>query len=62
MCLLITITILTAGFNFYTHGLFMQAYISFGIAIIPFGFFIYRLIKNRKCIFGNAKDCNKKDI
>ncbi|QOP44787.1 hypothetical protein [Sulfurimonas paralvinellae] len=62
MCLLITIAILAAGYNFYLHNLLTQAYMSFGIAVIPFGFFIYRLIKNRRCIFGDAKDCNKKDI
>jgi hypothetical protein len=62
MCLLITIAILAAGYNFYTHDLLTQAYMSFGFALIPFGFFVYRLIKNRRCIFGDAKDCNKKDI
>jgi hypothetical protein len=62
MCLLITIAILAAGYNFYINSLFMQAYMSFGFALIPFTFFIYRLIKNRKCIFGDKKDCNKRDI
>ncbi|MEN4053084.1 MULTISPECIES: hypothetical protein [Sulfurimonas] len=62
MCLLITVVILLAGYNFYDHGLLTQAYMSFGFALIPFSFFVYRLIKNRKCIFGNSKDCNKKDI
>jgi len=60
MCLLITIAILAAGYNFYTHSLLTQAYMSFGFALIPFGFFIYRLIKNRRCIFGKGDDCNKK--
>jgi len=62
ICLLITIAILFAGYNFYEHNLLTQAYMSFGFAIIPFTFFIYRLIKNRRCIFGDAKDCNKKNI
>jgi len=60
MCLIITVAIMLAGYNFYEHNLYTQAYMSFGFAIIPFGFFIYRLIINRKCIFGNSKDCNKK--
>jgi len=60
MCLLITIAILVAGYNFYGHELYTQAYMSFGFAIIPFSFFIYRLIVNRKCIFGDKKDCNKR--
>ena len=60
MCLLITIAILAAGYNFFSSGLLTQAYMSFGFALIPFSFFIYRLIKNRHCIFGNADDCNKK--
>jgi hypothetical protein len=49
-----------AGYNFYQHNLLTQAYMSFGFAIIPFTFFLYRLIKNRRCIFGDAKDCNQK--
>ncbi len=60
MCLLITIAIMLAGYNFYEHELYTQAYMSFGFAIIPFSFFIYRLIVNRKCIFGDKKDCNKR--
>ncbi|HFB53144.1 MAG TPA: hypothetical protein ENJ67_00295 [Sulfurimonas autotrophica] len=60
MCLLITIAIMLAGYNFYEHELYTQAYMSFGFAIVPFGFFIYRLIVNRKCIFGDKKDCNKR--
>jgi hypothetical protein len=53
MCLLITIALLAAGYNFYINALFTQAYMSFGFALIPLSFFIYRLIKNRKCIFGD---------
>jgi len=60
MCLIITVAIMLAGYNFYAHMLYTQAYMSFGFAIIPFGFFIYRLIVNRKCIFGDKKDCNKR--
>jgi len=60
MCLIITMIILAVGYNFYTHELLFQAYMSFGFALIPFGFFLYRLIKNRRCIFGDKRDCNKK--
>jgi len=60
MCLLIAMAIFFAGYNFYDHGLLTQAYMSFGVAFVPLGFFTYRLIKNRRCIFGNEKDCNKK--
>jgi hypothetical protein len=62
MCLLISIAILAAGYNFYINALLTQAYMSFAFALIPLSFFIYRLIKNRKCIFGDKKDCNKRDI
>jgi len=62
MCLIIAIAILLAGYNFYSHELLTQAYMSFGFAALMLTFFIYRLIKNRRCIFGDKKDCNKKDI
>lgn len=59
MCLFITMIILLAGFSFYDHGLIIQAIMSFILALVPLSFFIYKLVKNGRCIFGNDKDCNK---
>jgi hypothetical protein len=62
MCLIIALAVLFAGYNFYSHELLTQAYMSFGFALLLLSFFFFKLIKNRKCIFGDKKDCNKKDI
>jgi len=51
-----------AGYNFYDKEFITQAYMSWSLAMIILIFFTYRMIKNRRCIFGDKKDCNKKDI
>jgi hypothetical protein len=61
MCLLIASAIMFAAFNFYQNGLITQALMSAGFALILFGFFVYRMIKNRKCIFGDKKDCTSQE-
>jgi len=62
MCLLIAMALLAASYNFYDKGFETQALMSASLALIIFIFFTYRMIKNRRCIFGDKKDCNKKDI
>jgi len=62
MCLLIAMALLAASYNFYDKGFETQAIMSAALALIIFTFFTYRMIKNRRCIFGDKKDCNKKDI
>jgi hypothetical protein len=52
--------ILVASYNFYEQGFVLQAILSAVTALFIFTFFIHRLIKNRRCVFGNAKDCNEK--
>lgn len=61
MCLLIAIAFLAAGYNFYDKGYETQAIMSVALALIVFTFFTYRMIKNRRCIFGDKRDCNHKD-
>jgi len=60
MCLLIAMAILVTSYNFYEQGFLTQAIMSAIVSLIIFTFFIYRLIKNGRCVFGNAKDCNEK--
>ncbi len=59
MCLLIASAILFGAYSFYIDGYILQAIISALLALILYSFFTYRMIKNRKCIFGDKFDCNK---
>jgi len=61
MCLLIAMALYAAGYNFYESEYVTQAYMSWGLASIILTFFTYRMIKNRRCIFGEDDDCNRKD-
>jgi len=61
MCLLIAMALLATGYNFYDKGYETQAMMSVTVALITFTFFTYRMIKNRKCIFGDKNDCNRED-
>ena len=60
MCLLIAMALVAASYNFYEKGFQTQALMSIGLAAIIFTFFTYRMIKNRRCIFGDKRDCNRK--
>ena len=60
MCLLIAMALLAASYNFYEKGFETQALMSLALALIIFTFFTYRMIKNRRCIFGDKRDCNRK--
>ena len=60
MCLLISMALFVAGYNFYDNGFIIQAYMSAAVASLILGFFTYRMIKNRRCIFGDKTDCNRK--
>jgi hypothetical protein len=60
MCLLIAMALLAASYNFYEKAYETQAFMSLALALIIFTFFIYRMYKNRRCIFGDKRDCNKK--
>ena len=57
MCLIVGFAIIIAGLNFYVNDYTMQAVMSFIVGGIIVGFFIYRMIKNRACIFGGKKKC-----
>jgi len=59
MCLLISMALFAAGYNFYTNEFITQAIMSWSLAMIILSFFTYRMIKNRRCIFGDKRDCNK---
>ena len=59
MCLLISMALFVAGYNFYDNGFITQAYMSGAMASLILGFFTYRMITNRRCIFGDKTDCNK---
>jgi len=60
MCLIVALIIYVLSYNFYLHDALFQAFMSVLLASIMLGFFIYKIIKNRKCFFGDDKDCNKK--
>ncbi|WP_457746835.1 hypothetical protein [Sulfurimonas sp.] len=60
MCLLIASALMFGAYSFFTQGLQIQAVISAMVALILYAIFLYRMIINRKCIFGDKKDCNKK--
>lgn len=60
MCLLIAMVFFAVAYNFYTQGFETQALMSSSIALVVLIFFTYRVIKNRRCFFGSARDCNKK--
>lgn len=53
--------LLAASYNFYEKGYETQAFMSLALALVIFTFFTYRMIKNRRCIFGDKRDCNKKE-
>ena len=57
MCLIVGLAIMIAGWNFYANGYTLQAIMSFIIGGVIVGFFVYRMIKNRECIFGGKKKC-----
>jgi len=59
MCLIVAIVIYVLSYNFYIHNAIFQAFMSALLASIMLGYFSYKIIKNRKCFFGNDKDCNK---
>jgi len=61
MCLLIAMALLAASYNFYEKGFETQALMSLALAVVIFTFFTYRMIKNRRCIFGDKKDCNTRE-
>jgi len=60
MCLVIAVAILFASYNFYLNDFITQAIMSAVLAGMIFTFFTYRMIKNRRCIFGDSRDCNRK--
>jgi len=49
-----------ASYNFYEKGYETQALMSLALGLVILIFFTYRIIKNRRCFFGDDKDCNKK--
>ncbi len=57
MCLIVGLAIIIAGWNFYINGYAVQAVMSFIGGGVIVGFFIYRMVKNRECIFGGKKKC-----
>ena len=57
MCFIVGLAIIIAGWNFYDNDYILQAFMSFAIGGIITGFFIYRMIKNKECIFGGKKRC-----
>ena len=59
MCLIIAVISFALSIAFYTKGLDTQAIISLTVSLTLFSIFIYRLVKNRRCIF--FKDCQKSD-
>ena len=61
MCLLIAMALVAASYNFYEKGFETQALMSLALALVIFTFFTYRMVKNRRCIFGDKKDCNRKE-
>jgi len=59
MCLIVALAILIGSYNFYIQGYVTQSMMSAGLGFILLAFFIYRIIKNGRCVFGNDTDCNK---
>ena len=59
MCLLIASAIYFAAYNFFMNGFMVQAIMSAVFATLLLSFFTYRMIKNRRCIFGDKDDCNR---
>jgi len=60
MCLIVALAILIGSYNFYIQGYETQSFMSAGLGLLLLGFFIYRIIQNGRCVFGNDTDCNKK--
>jgi len=60
MCLIISIVFFVGAYNFLLNSLIPQAIFASGIGFLILFFFIYRMYTNRRCIFGNKSDCNKK--
>ena len=61
MCLILAMSIYAGSYFFYQHGLYAQAGMGVALATPMFGFFVYKIIKNRRCFFGSDTDCNHKD-
>ncbi len=59
MCFIVSLSILVAGFVFYTKGDATQAAVSFVIGGAIFGVFVYRMAKYKDCIFGKKENCKK---
>ena len=59
MCLIIAMALFFAAYNFYEKGFTTQALMSASVGLVIFVFFVYRIVKNRRCFFGNDTDCNK---
>jgi membrane protein YdbS with pleckstrin-like domain len=60
MCLIIAFVFFIAAYNFFLNALIPHTIFATIVGLIILTFFIYRMYSNRKCIFGNKKDCNKK--
>jgi hypothetical protein len=59
MCFIIAMIFFVASYSFYEKDLQIQAIFSAVLGLAILIFFVYKIIKNRKCFFGNDKDCNK---
>lgn len=62
MCIVISMLFYIATYFFYSKGLVPQALMSATLASIMLIFFIVRMYKNRRCIFGKDDDCNGDNI
>jgi len=60
MCFIITFTFLAASLVFLNQELIPQAIFSGVVASISLIFFVQRIIRVRRCLFGKETDCNKK--
>jgi len=59
MCFIVGLISLAAAIAFYLKGLETQSYMSFSVAFILIGTFVYRMIKYRHCIFSKSNDCKE---
>lgn len=59
MCFILTFAFVIATITFFSKGLIIQAAMSAAVAAFSLFFFIRKLIKNGKCIFGKDRDCNQ---
>lgn len=60
MCLVLTVAFIVAAFSFYAHGFIPHAIASALIALVALVFLIRKVLYNGRCIFGKARDCNRK--